>query len=150
MAKPFWLLVFVCALVCSIAQSQTVIQVNAGSRAPYGNYQNLLISADGKCSYQLAQVNGPVKDSAHFTISSAQVDSLFTKAEQVGFFQLNAKYDAGYADGSGVMIAMNHSGNKKTVQLLNTDIPQINDWVTLLNHMLLPQKSRIYYGQSLK
>ena len=98
----------------------------------------------------MAEVNGPVKDSSRFTISSSQLDSLFSRAEQLGFFQLNNKYDAGFADGSGIMIAMNHSGKKKTVQLLNTDVPQINDWVTFLNHMLQPQKIRIYYGQSLK
>ena len=142
------LLIFIAGILYFPAASQTVIHINAGSRAPYGTYQNLLIDISGQASYQRREVSGTIKDSLAFSITKSQLDSIFAKAEQTGFFQLNNKYDGGFADGAGILIAMNSSGKKKTVQLLNTDIPQINELVALINRMLEPQKIRIYYGQS--
>ena len=141
-------LIFIAMMFYVSAASQTVVHINAGSRAPYGTYQNLLIDISGQVSYQRREVSGAVKDSLVFSITKSQLDSIFSKAEQTGFFQLNNKYDGGFADGAGILIGMNSSGKKKTVQLLNTDIPQINELVALINRMLEPQKIRIYYGQS--
>jgi hypothetical protein len=137
-------------MFCLSASSQTVIHINSGSRASYGTYQNLLIDINAQVSYQKREVNGAVKDSLTFSISKSQLDSIFAKAEQNGFFQLNNKYDGGFADGAGIMIAINSSGKIKTVHLLNTDVPQINELVALINRMLEPQKIRIYYGQSVR
>ena len=130
------------------ALTQTVIHINAGSRASYGTYQNLLIDVSGQVSYQRREVNGAVKDSLNFNIAKAQLDSIFLKADQIGFFQLNDKYDGGFADGAGIFVAMRYAGKTKTVQLLNTDVPQINELVGYINRILEPQRIRIYYGQS--
>ena len=148
MVKRVSILVFVCFSFALVATSQTVVHINAGSRANYGTYQNLLINLDGQCNYQLREVNGTTKDSSVFNISKSQLDSILQRAEQLGFFQLNNKYDGGLADGAGILIGLNNSGKKKTVQLVNTDLPQVNELVAFINHILEPQKIRIYYGQS--
>jgi len=148
MVKLFSLLLLFSGLFSMHVAGQTVIHINAGSRAPYGTYQNLLVNTNGECNYQLREVSGKGKDSAVFTISKSQLDSIFAKADQLGFFQLNDKYDRGVADGAGILIALNSSGKKKTVQLLNTDVPQVNELVAFINHILEPRKIRIYYGQS--
>ena len=137
-----------CGFASTQAQSQTVVQINAGSRAPWGQNQNLLIDAKGRCTYYIKEVNGRIKDSSVFNISTKQLDSLFTKAMQVGFYSLNKKYDGGYSDGAGIFIAIRHLNQKNSVSLLNTDIPQVSELVALLNRFLLPRKIRIYYGQS--
>ena len=142
------ILIFIAGIFYLPASSQIVIHINAGSRAAYGTYQNLLVDINGQCSYQRREVNGAVKDSMVFAISKSQLDSIFNKAEQLGFFQLNNRYDGGFADGAGIMIALNSGGKKKTVDLLNTDVAQINELVALINRMLQPQNIRIYYGQS--
>ena len=142
---------FVCILCgCCLslaAQSQIVFFINAGSRASYGNHQELLIDTKGLCKYRLSEVNGAVKDSASFTISRQQLDSIFQKAEQVGFFNLNKKYESGAVDGAGILISMNSSGRKHSVQLVNIDQPAIKEIVTLVNSMLAPRRIRINYGQ---
>jgi hypothetical protein len=142
------ILIFIAGIFYLPASSQTVIHINWGSRAPYGTYQTLLIDINGQVSYQRREVTGAVKDSLLFSMTKSQLDSIFTKAEQTGFFQLNNRYDGGFADGAGILVAINSSGKKKTVQLLNTDIPQINELVALINRMLEPQRIKIYYGQS--
>lgn len=148
MVKLFFLLCLACSISYFPAQSQVVLQINAGSRAPFGDYQSLLVNLNGECSYKLVTVNGPVKDSSRFTIAKSQLDSIFSKAEQIGFFQLNNKYDGGRVDGAGILIAMNSSGKKKSVQVLNVDVPQVNELVAFINRILQPQKIRIDYGQS--
>lgn len=137
-----------CFVFTLVATAQTVVHINAGSRANYGTYQNLLINLDGQCNYQLREVNGTTKDSSVFNISKSQLDSIFQRADKLGFFQLDHKYDGGLADGAGILIALNNSGKKKTVQLVNTDLPQVNELVAFINRILEPQKIRIYYGQS--
>ena len=44
------------------AWSQTVVFINAGSRAAWGNQQQLLVDAGGDARYYLREVNGPAKD----------------------------------------------------------------------------------------
>lgn len=134
-------------LSSGIVCGQVVVQINAGSRAPYGTNQDLYINANGKTSYYKGEINKPIKDSATFYISKSSLDSFFKKAEQVGFFNLNSKYDGGFADGAGIFISLNSSGKNHSVDLLNEDIPQINELIALLNSFLAPHKIRIYYGQ---
>ena len=64
--------------------------------------------------YYLKEVNGPLKDSSSFTISITQLDSLFARARQVGFFSLNNSYHSTKVDGGGIYISMNHAGTKKS------------------------------------
>lgn len=129
------------------AHSQIIIFINAGSRANYGNQQELSIDREGNARYILRKVNGAAEDSLYFTLTSQQVDSIFRKANSVGFFNLNAKYQSATADGSGLHISLNHNGRIHTVQLFNTDIKPINDLITFLNTMLAPRGIRINYGQ---
>src|SRR5207302_4931171 len=95
------LLVLLDLFISTSVQSQVVVQINAGSRASWGTNQNLTIDKTGHCSFYLSEVRGAIKDSSSFTISASQLDSFLTKAAQVGFFNLNSRYDGGYADGSG-------------------------------------------------
>ena len=82
-------LIFIAGAIHIRASSQYVIHINAGSRAPYGTYQNLLIELNGRCSYQVREVNGRIKDSMAFSISKSQFDSIFVKAEQSGLLQID-------------------------------------------------------------
>ncbi len=129
------------------AQAQVVIQVNAGSRAAWGNNQNLMIDKNGKCTYFVSQPDGQKKDSKEFSISQKQLDGLFSKAESVGFFTLDAKYDGGVADGAGVFIAIKSGTKINSVDVFNKDVSAINSFVETLNVILKTQNIRIYYGQ---
>lgn len=128
--------------------AQVILQVDAGSRAPWGIYQNLVMDAKGHCTYTRSKVNGPVLESSSFTITTQQMDALFSKADQVKFYQLKEKYDGGYSDGAGIFIALRRDGKNHHVDLRNTDIPEVNQWVALFNDILKPHKIRIYYGQT--
>ena len=134
-------------LLSTTGSAQVVIYINAGSRANHGQLQDLFIEQNGNCRYRLSEVNAGVKDSASFSLSAAQMDSIFRKASETGFFSLNNKYDGGAADGAGIYISINSSGRKHAVELLNTDQPAINQLVSLLNTMLAPRNIRINYGQ---
>lgn len=141
----FFILLFIS--ISLVVQSQAVVYINAGSRAPYGFYQDLQINNNGQVKYRKVEVNGRVKDSSSFTITRVQLDSFFRKADQVGFFQLNAMYDGGFVDGAGILISLNNAGKKHMVQLKNTDVPQVNDLIAWVNKLLKPRNIRIYYGQ---
>ena len=146
MLKKIFFIVFYCCLSLA-GLSQAVLYINAGSRAAWGNNQELTIDHKGTCRYYLREVNGPIKDSSVFSITTQQLQSFFSKAEQSGFFGLKKKYDGKVVDGAGIYISMNSAGKKHQVSLVNTDQPVINELVTLLNTMLVPFNIRINYGQ---
>lgn len=151
MIKRIISLLILWCMFTSHARSQIIFQVNAGSRAPYGSNQNFLIDTKGHCSYNVTDVNGPVSNAASFTITSSQLAALLAKGEELGFFKLKDKYDGGFADGAGIFIAMRSSGKSHSVQLLNTDVPAINQLVNYLNNNILDlHHIRIYYGQTPK
>lgn len=129
------------------ASTQPVIFINAGSRANHGNHQELTIDKNGAVRYFLRQLNGTAIDSVKFNLTSQQLDSIFQKAESVGFFNLQNNYQSGALDGAGIYISMNSSGKMHNVSLNNIDVPAINELITQLNSMLRPQRIRIYYGQ---
>ena len=143
--KKLLLVIFIASSYFS--QSQTVVHINAGSRASWGKYQNLMINVRGRVTYHHIEVNGRVLDSSSFSITKAQLDSFLLKAEQVGFFSLKEKYDGGMTDGAGIMISLNSAGKIKSVQLKNTDVPQVNELIAWLNRVLQPNRIRLYYGQ---
>ena len=147
MKKKLFFLIWCCCLLPLSLLSQVVFFINAGSRANYGNHQELTIDSKGNCRYVLREAGGRGKDSTSFSITSTHLDSLFRKADQVGFFNLNARYEDRSADGAGIYISMNSAGKLKSVHAVNTDVPAINELVSFLNNMLAPQRIRIYYGQ---
>lgn len=140
------LLLIACSFAVTI-KAQTVVQIDAGSRAPYGYIQSLTIDAAGRCRYLQYEVSdGKVKDSATFTITKAQLDSFFLKAAQVGFFDLAEDYSYG-VDGAGVFIAINSAGKKHSVNVKNRTVKQVDDLIANLNAILQARKIKIYYGQ---
>lgn len=142
-------MLFLFCLACTAAlMAQPVVYINAGSRASYGTYQELTIDANGRCSFYLRQINAATKDSAFFSITRQQLDSFFLKAEATGFFTLNNRYDEGARDGAGIYLSLNHSGKKHSVQLINTDVPAVNELIAWLNGILASRNIRIYYGQN--
>jgi hypothetical protein len=147
MLKNILLIIFFSCYYSITGFGQTVFFVNAGSRASWGTVQELLIDVSGNCRYYLREVNGPVKDSSRFDITKQQLESLFAKAEESGFFNLNKIYNGGAADGAGIYISLNSSGKKHQVQLVNTDVPAVKDLIATLNTLLEPQKIIINYGQ---
>lgn len=147
MVRKMLLLFCLITTVSLSARSQTVVFINSGSRAAWGNQQQLLIDAGGNARYYLREVNGPVKDSIIFILSALQLQSFFEKAETSGFFTLNTSYDGGAVDGAGIYISLNKSGRKHSVSLVNTDVPAINELIRWLNSLLEPQKIVINYGQ---
>jgi hypothetical protein len=147
MTRRLVFILIVLLFIPAVSDAQPVVFINAGSRANYGNHQELTIDAQGNCRYYLRDVNGVSKDSSFFSITRQQLDSFFQKANAVGFFQLNAKYDVGAVDGAGIYISMNSSGRKHSVQVLNTDVSAVNELIAWLNALLAPRQIRIYYGQ---
>jgi len=150
MAKRLLFILFFCAVIVFCAQSQAVVYINAGSRALTGTTQDLVIFNNGQCRYVLSEVDGTVKDSSSFSITKQQLDSFFVKASQVGFFNLNNKYESNLADGAGIYISIDKNGQVKAVQLHNTDVSAVNELITWLNRILVPHKILINYGQFVK
>ena len=147
MLKPKLIFILLLLSATLIASTQPIIFINAGSRANRGNHQELIIEKNGDARYFLRQLNGPALDSIYFKLTTQQLDSIFQKAEAVGFFNLQNNYQSGAVDGAGIYISMNSSGKIHNVNLNNIDVPAINELITLLNSMLRPQRIRIYYGQ---
>jgi len=146
MPKQLISLIGILSLALS-ARPQVVLQLNAGSRASWGTNQDLFIDQQGHCRYYLNEVNGKKEDSSFFSVPAVQIDSLLTKAQQLGFFGLNEKYDAGRADGAGIFISLSSSGKKHSVDLRNEDLPAIHELVDRINRILAPHRIRINYGQ---
>ena len=147
MLHPKLIFILILLFTTFIASTQPVIFINAGSRANRGNHQELTIEKNGVSRYFLRQLNGSALDSISFNLSVQQLDSIFLKAESVGFFNLQTNYQSGAVDGAGIYISMNSSGKMHSVNLNNMDVSAINELVTFLNSMLRPQRIRIYYGQ---
>lgn len=130
----------------SAQKAPIVIQFNAGSRAPDGTVQNLLIDAGGHCTYTEDEVSGLNVASSDFNISKAQVDSFLKKANDIGFFKLQAQIHKGY-DGSGIFVSMNYQGNKHHVDVTNTSVPEIDALVSMMNEILATKNIKISYGR---
>lgn len=128
------------------AQSKPVVFVNAGSRAPSGIQQELMIFPNGLCKYYAGEVNGMLKDSAAFNITAAQLQSFFTKATSVGFFELQEQY-SGKTDGTGVYISLNHNGRKKKVYVANVQVLAVDALMKHLNSLLAARAVYLNYGQ---
>ena len=128
---------------------QPVIFIQSGSRANWGNNQELTIYANGEASFVLREVNGSVKDSSRFMLGAARVDSFFQKADQVKFFSLSNRYEGSARDGSGVYISVNNNGRRHSVHVINETVPPVDELVGRLNEMLGPHRVRIFYGQDL-
>jgi hypothetical protein len=136
-----------CLLWVTQLHAQIVVQIEAGSRSPFGKNQSLTIDKKGKCHYLKFDVETQVvSDSATFTLTKAQVDSFFKKADEVGFYGLKKEYHFG-VDGAGIFIALSNSGKNNSVDLTNSDVPEINALIATLNGLLQPRKIKIYYGQ---
>jgi hypothetical protein len=138
-------------LLCSISfkvHSQTVVFINAGSRASWGYNQEIMINKNGNVSYYFREVNGPARDSSFFSLPPASLDSFFSKATQSGFFSLNRNYDGGALDGSGIYISMNNSGKKYSVNARNADVPAITEIVNWLNNLFSAHRIHINYGKA--
>jgi len=71
---------------------------------------------------------------------------LLIQADVLGFFKLQKEYKKG-VDGAGIFISMNKAGQRHSVSLINSDVPEINAWVAILNEMLKPRSIYINYGQ---
>ncbi len=149
MRRKIFFIVF-CSCLSLAGLSQAVLYINAGSRAAWGTNQDITIDAKGNGRYYVREMNGPVKDSVIFSITTQQLQSFFSTADQSGFFNLNTEYKGKAVDGAGIYISMNSAGKKHHVQLVNTDVPAINKLVTLLNTMLAPFNILINYGQFVK
>ena len=128
----------------SAQKAPIVIQFNAGSRAPEGTVQSLLIDAAGHCTYSVDDVTGASLSQTDFSIKQAQVDSLLKKAYDLGFFKLQEQYRKGY-DGSGIFVSMNYAGQKHHVDVTNTSVPEINTLVNVLNTMIASKNIKINY-----
>lgn len=141
----------VCCLYYSTATiAQPVVFINAGSRAPWGNMQELWINANGQCRYFLKEANGAVKDSSIFMLEAGQLDLFFLQAVKLGFYALPAMNDGGVNDGAGILVSMNDKGKKHRVQLLNTENQTIKALVDYLNGFLAIHKVIIFYGPAPK
>ena len=129
------------------ASAQLVVQIDAGSRAPWGDIQSLTIDNKGKCRYMKYDVStNAIKDSSSFFITEGQLQDFLKKADESGFFTLNKEYHRG-VDGAGIFIAINSNGKKNGVDLKNTDVATVNTLVAFLNNILQTKKIKIYYGQ---
>lgn len=129
------------------ASAQLVVQIDAGSRAPYGDIQSLTIDKKGKCRYVKYDVStNAIKDSSSFFITEGQLQDFMKKADDAGFFRLEDNYVRG-VDGAGIFISLNNGINKKGVNVKNTDVAAVNTVVEFLNTILQSRKIRIYYGQ---
>lgn len=140
-------MIFFFCILSLTGTAQAVLFINAGSRALTGNQQELIIDAKGNGRYYLREVNGPVKDSVIFNISTEQLQSFFSKAEASGFFNLNNEYKGKAVDGAGIYISMNSNGKKNHIEMTNMDLPVINELIIMLNSMLVIYHIRINYGQ---
>ena len=127
-------------------KAPVLVQVNSGSRAPYGNVQDLTIDNRGQCIYYLTTVKGALIDSMRFNLRVTQVDSFLTGAVSLGFFKLRDQYKTG-SDGAGVYLSLNNKGSKHSVDVKNQSIPEVDQVVALLNRILQPHNVWIYYGQ---
>lgn len=136
---------FVCCLFSIASFAQVVLYVDAGSRAPWGNREELLVNKNGKVLYYLVNEKGDIVDSAITNITLQQITSFFQQASQNGFFKLDSIYDGGVADGSGIYMSMNDNGSMHHVSVLNTNVPAVTELLTLLKSMLEPKNIRIRY-----
>jgi len=146
MKQKLFFFIFCCCISLA-GTAQTVLFINAGSRAATGNQQELTVDAKGNGRYYLRQVNGPVKDSAVISIGQEQLQNYLNRAEATGFFNLNNESRGKAVDGTGIYISMNKNGKTHFVELANTDIPLVNELIYQLNNMLVPFHIRINYGQ---
>jgi len=133
-------------LILATANSQAVFYLNAGSRAPWGDNQQLTIHQSGQALFILREVNGRAKDSISFNIPADQLNSIFQKAREIGFFGLEKNYDSDAKDGWGIYISLNDQGNKYQVSVKNIVQPAIKEFVTFLNNLLSTRNIRIRYG----
>jgi hypothetical protein len=146
MPIKFLFTVFLLCFFSFAVRSQAVVFVNAGSRAAWGDNQELTIYKNGNCRYALREVNGTTKDSSSFAITPQQLNSIFQKANELGFFSLNKEYKGTAVDGSGVYISMNNAGKKNHVSVVNISQPAIKELLNFMNELLASRSILISYG----
>lgn len=130
-----------------MALQLTDLEIFCGSRAPWGINQHVKIDNSGHLEYFEFDIASNSKSSVStMSLSTVQLEALYSKANSEGFFALNSIYDSGALDGSGISIYIKaDNGDEKLVEDYNFPVPAINEIVKLLNTYLqssgLPQLS---------
>ncbi len=122
------------------------LQAFAGSYAPWGTNQLLLIDSLGSVAFYQSDLDSPGVDSIFALLDPLEIQAIYDTVTAVGFFSLDTLYDIGARDGSGISLWSAASGTEHSVEAINIAVPEVNRIVWTLNTILEPFGIQLNYG----
>ena len=102
------------------------LEAFAGSYAPWGTNEFLVIDTLGHVSFWKSDLEIAGGDSVFVTLTSQQQQAIYDTVNAVAFYSLNLKYDSGAEDGSGVSIYVQRGGVAHAVEVRNIAVAAVN------------------------
>jgi hypothetical protein len=104
------------------------IKADSGGLSPFTDNTGLSIESDGQCvfwRYLPGAAGQPLKEETHFTLSSAQLDQIWTAIQDNDFFSLSQNYsNPAIHDGSFAHLIVQANGC--TNEVITKNIPVLN------------------------
>jgi len=119
----------------------------AGSYAPWGRNQLLLIDSLGHVAFWESDLDSPGVDSIFALLDPQEMQTIYDTVTTVGFFSLDTLYHSGALDGSGIYLYITASGTKHSVESVNIGVPEVNRIARTINAVLDTFGIQLKYGE---
>lgn len=126
--------------------SDFTLIVFAGSYAPWGTNQSLVIDSLWNVSFYQSELPSGDVDSVFAVLDSFEMQAINDTVMTVNFFNLDTLYDSGAVDGSGIFLRIMASEMEHSVQAINITVPEVDRIVRTLNTILEPYGIKLNYG----
>lgn len=117
------------------------LECSTGGAGPWSTSENVTILANGQVEFVIIKGDPHqiLKDTA-FTISSANVQQIWSAVQSNNFFSLNSNYeDTSFTDGSIAVLTITANGSSKQVFVRNAAMQQIQNIISVVNSTLPPE-----------
>ncbi len=134
-------------LTCSatIAQKNYFLQVYAGSNAPWGTSQSLLVEEGGKTTYYLTEVGKGDLDSSSFTLTKSELGKVNETLKKMNFYKLNAAYNEESVDGVALTVIAKKGQVENTVTWENIETKETKMLIDNVNAILKKRNIQLQY-----
>gem|GEM_PF-4530301 len=145
MKSTFLLLALILSCSLSMAQKNYFLQVYAGSNAPWGTTQSLLVEESGKTTYYLTEVGKGDLDTSSFTLTKAELNRLSETLKKMNYYKLSRNYNEESVDGLRLTVIAEKGSSKNAVTWENFRTKETKLLLDNVNAILKKRNIEITY-----
>jgi len=128
-----------------MAQKNYFLQVYAGSNAPWGTTQSLLVEESGKTTYYLTEVGKGDLDTSSFTLTKAELNRLSETLKKMNYYKLSRNYNEESVDGLRLTVIAEKGSSKNAVTWENFRTKETKLLLDNVNAILKKRNIEITY-----